>query len=176
MCSYCLMHNPNLGSSLTHIDRLMTFSDVHGRTREVSSSFPHNIQSRILSIHLLPHSITQKVGKENAFIMNYVHRMKAQASPSSDASQNRQLLPSFSCSHPSAETAWSDTRRSGIILVPLIQAPPSQRCFFSTTFFSPPLLIPLLHIDPPFSRPTQPIMAVPSLIMRRRHLASMPIQ
>jgi len=125
MCSYCLMHNPNLGSSLTHIDRLMTFSDVYCKTKDVSSSFPHNIQSRILSIHLLPHSITQNVGKENVFIMNYVHRPKAQASPSSDASQNRQLLPSFSYSHPSAETAWSDTKRSGIILVPLIQAPPS---------------------------------------------------
>lgn len=142
MCSYCLMRYPNLGSSLTHIDRLMTFSDVHCKTRDVSSSFPHNIQSRILSIHLLPHSITQNVGKENAFIMNYVHRPKAQASSSSDASQNRQLLPSFSCSHPFAKTAWSDTRRSGIILVPLIQAPPSQRCFFSTTFLSPSLLIP----------------------------------
>ncbi len=129
------MRNPNLGSSLTHIDRLMTFSDVHCKTRDVSSSFPHNIQSRILSIHLLPHSITQNVGKENAFIMNYVHRPKAQASSSSDAPQNRQLLPSFSSSHPSAETAWSDTRRSGIILVPLIQAPPSQRCFFFTTLF-----------------------------------------
>ncbi len=141
MCSYCLMRNPNLGSSLTHIDRLMTFSDVHCKTRDVSSSFPHNIQSRILSIHLLPHSITQNVGKENAFIMNYVHRPKAQALSSSDASQNRQLLPSFSCFHPSAKTAWSDTRRSGIVLVLLIQAPPSQRCFFSTTFLFPPLLI-----------------------------------
>ncbi len=130
------MRNPNLGSSLTHIDRLMTFSDVHCKTRDASSSFPHNIQSRILSIHPLPHSITQNVGKENAFIMNYVHSPKAQASSSLDAPQNRQLLPSFSSSHPSAETTWSDTKHSGIIIVPLIQAPPSQRCLLSTTLFS----------------------------------------
>ncbi len=145
-------------------------------------------QRRIHIVHLLPRPIYTKASKGNSFITNYIHCPKAQAwSPSNvHKTPNSNIQPSSPATN----------RTTPHYILP--RSFPSASLLFSFSccpkFFSPVRLPdPFSFTHPPTihsscsspqtsvtdlrysSKPTLPIRATPSLIIRRRQSASTPI-
>ncbi len=204
MCSWSSAHGSHLWSSHSTLTPYWLSQTPMAWPETYKCFVFTQKQRRIHIVHLLPRPIYTKASKGNSFITNYIHCPKAQAwSPSnvhktpdfqcslslynnSANCQAQRKILTFSQALPQLTEQPLTISCQDPFHLPLYSSPshvaqnssPHQTSW--SFFFYPSTNRPfLLFFSPDLcynSKPTLPIRATPSLIIRRRQSASMPTQ